>query len=496
MRVTNTMMTNNALTNIGKNKEAYNDYLMQYTTQKKIQKPSDDPSIAVRTLKYRTNITDITQYVEKSTKDASGWLGATEKALKSVNTQYVTMSEYYTQGANGTLETNDRTSISAALKQYKEFIFEQQANQDYAGRYLFTGYRTDVPLLFSQDTTNLKYSIDQKFSSSDIKNFAYVSGGAEYVAGTSESGYASQAPEYKNTHKISLGYKNVDGSAISIKYTDTAGNEQTIAAADIVTKTQASDTSFNDHYNVPADKVYLVPETGELVLGSDVSTKLHSAKDISVTYEKTNFSKNEIRPEHYYNCRSTNLDSGVLKNYKNPEGQKIEYEVNFSQNLQVNTLAMDAFDTSVGRNIDEMLDTINSIDETEAALTQVKKQIADGSYTGTKEAMEQLQTQINNKLTLQKKMLESCFQTGITVVQNAQKTLNVAVADEGARSNRLNLTINKLKEQKTDFDQALSDTEDADLGTAYVKYNEADLLYQASLSATSKVLGKSLLDFI
>ena len=154
MRVTNTMMTNNALTNIGKNKEAYNDYLMQYTTQKKIQKPSDDPSIAVRTLKYRTNITDITQYVEKSTKDASGWLGATEKALKSVNTQYVTMSEYYTQGANGTLETNDRTSISAALKQYKEFIFEQQANQDYAGRYLFTGYRTDVPLLFSQDTTN------------------------------------------------------------------------------------------------------------------------------------------------------------------------------------------------------------------------------------------------------------------------------------------------------------------------------------------------------
>ena len=51
MRITNTMMRNNSLLNMQKNKAAYNKYLEQYNTQKKISRPSDDPTIAVRALK-------------------------------------------------------------------------------------------------------------------------------------------------------------------------------------------------------------------------------------------------------------------------------------------------------------------------------------------------------------------------------------------------------------------------------------------------------------
>ena len=47
-----------------KNKVAYDKYLQQYTTQKKIQRPSDDPTIAVRALKYRTTISEIDQYLK------------------------------------------------------------------------------------------------------------------------------------------------------------------------------------------------------------------------------------------------------------------------------------------------------------------------------------------------------------------------------------------------------------------------------------------------
>ena len=45
MRVTNTMMRNNSMLNMQKNKVAYNKYLTQYNTQKKIQRPSDDPTM-------------------------------------------------------------------------------------------------------------------------------------------------------------------------------------------------------------------------------------------------------------------------------------------------------------------------------------------------------------------------------------------------------------------------------------------------------------------
>ena len=53
-----------------KNKVAYDKYLQQYTTQKKIQRPSDDPTIAVRALKYRTTISEIDQYL-KNIEDAT-----------------------------------------------------------------------------------------------------------------------------------------------------------------------------------------------------------------------------------------------------------------------------------------------------------------------------------------------------------------------------------------------------------------------------------------
>ena len=84
MRVTNTMMRNNSLLNMQKNKEAYNDYLMQYNTQKKIQRPSDNPTIAVRALKYRTTLVEIDQYLT-NIKDATSWMDATETALRDVD---------------------------------------------------------------------------------------------------------------------------------------------------------------------------------------------------------------------------------------------------------------------------------------------------------------------------------------------------------------------------------------------------------------------------
>ena len=72
----------------------------------------------------------------------------------------------------------------------------------------------------------------------------------------------------------------------------------------------------------------------------------------------------------------------------------------------------------------------------------------------------------------------------------------MALADHGSRYNRMSMTKSKLEQQQNDTKEAKSDNEDADLGEAYVNFSEADLLYQATLNATSKILGQSLLNFI
>ncbi len=70
MRITNKMMTNNVLHNINNNKNLLSTLENQYSTGKKIQKPSDDPIVAVRALKLRTNLAELSQYVEKNIPDA------------------------------------------------------------------------------------------------------------------------------------------------------------------------------------------------------------------------------------------------------------------------------------------------------------------------------------------------------------------------------------------------------------------------------------------
>ena len=60
----------------------------------------------------------------------------------------------------------------------------------------------------------------------------------------------------------------------------------------------------------------------------------------------------------------------------------------------------------------------------------------------------------------------------------------------------MTMTQEGLKTQENDTKDAKSENEDIDIGEAYVYFNEANLLYQATLSATSKILGESLLNFL
>ena len=97
---------------------------------------------------------------------------------------------------------------------------------------------------------------------------------------------------------------------------------------------------------------------------------------------------------------------------------------------------------------------------------------------------------------LKKDIMQKAFSKGITVSNEEQDRVNVAVADLGSRYVRLELTENRLSTQKVDFEDLLSKNEDVDMVETVIKYNAAETIYNASLSAVSKVVQKSLLDFL
>lgn len=501
MRITNTMMRNNSLLNMQKNKAAYNKYLNQYNTQKKISRPSDDPTIAVRALKYRSTLVEIKQY-ESNISDATSWMDQTETYMKNINGRLDEMISYCTQAATGTYNADDRKDIVTQLKQFSEYIYEQNANADYAGRYLFTGYRTDVPMIFGQAQNNVTYTIKENLEINDISKYQYVYGQAEYDENKEASDYAKMASKYQTTHRIQVSYDNCDAAGgMTLSYKDKDGNSQTVTVTtkSVVAKNDTTGTDkYNEHLNAGENDVYFVPETGEIVLGDAIYDSIRAGSDLQVTYQKTEFEANDIRPEHYFSCSALDKGTGETINYTTAGKQTINYQINFSQTLTVNTEGCNAISMSVGRKIEEIINTCNDYDVMEANLTAVEKRIADCDENETEKlaSLKELKEQITTQIALQKTVLQNALGTGITTCQNAQDELNVALADHGSRYKRMQMTNEGLETQENDTKDAKSENEDIDIGEAYVYFNEANLLYQATLSATSKILGESLLNFI
>ena len=77
MRITNRIMQRNNLSNINTNKTYQDRLSTQMSSQKKINRPSDDPVVAIRALRLRSNVTEISQYYSKNIPDAESWLKVT-----------------------------------------------------------------------------------------------------------------------------------------------------------------------------------------------------------------------------------------------------------------------------------------------------------------------------------------------------------------------------------------------------------------------------------
>lgn len=498
MRITNTMMRNNSLLNMQKNKAAYNKYLNQYNTQKKISRPSDDPTIAVRALKYRSNLVEIKQY-ESNIEDATSWMDQTETYLKNINGRLDEMITYCTQAATGTYNANDRKDIVAQLKQYAEYIYEQNANADYAGRYIFTGYRTDVPMIFGTAQNNVTYTINENIDINDISRYQYVYGQAQYDDGKTAEDYAGMASQYLATHRAQVSYDACDAENMTMTYKDANGDVQTVTVTtkQVVSKNTGTEV-YNEHLNPGKDEVYFVPETGEIVFGDDIYDKIRAGSDLQVTYKKSEFEANDIRPEHYFSCSALDQGTNETINYTTAGKQSINYQINFSQTLTVNTEGCNSISMAVGRKIEEIINACNDYDVMEANMTAVEKRISDCDENDTKTlaSLNELKNQISTEIALQKTVLQKALGSGITTCQGAQDKLNISLADHGSRYKRMTMTEEGLKTQENDTKDAKSENEDIDIGQAYVYFNEANLLYQATLSATSKILGESLLNFL
>lgn len=145
MRITNNMLINNMLVNLNTNLNRVSNYQRQLSTGKKISLPSDDPIIASKALKLRTDVAEIEQY-QRNVDDATSWMEITETTLGQIKEVLQRARELTVKAANGTNTEEDMSKIKAEIEQLKTQMVHL-ANTTYSGRYIFSGFKTDKALL-------------------------------------------------------------------------------------------------------------------------------------------------------------------------------------------------------------------------------------------------------------------------------------------------------------------------------------------------------------
>lgn len=84
MRVTQSMLTNNNMKYISNSYKDLQRLSDQITTGKKITRPSDDPVIAMKGMRYRTQVSEIKQY-QRNLNEGYNWMENADTALDSSN---------------------------------------------------------------------------------------------------------------------------------------------------------------------------------------------------------------------------------------------------------------------------------------------------------------------------------------------------------------------------------------------------------------------------
>jgi flagellar hook-associated protein 3 FlgL len=245
MRVTQSMLTNNNLKYISNSYKDLQRLSDQITTGKKITKPSDDPVVAMKGMRYRTQVSEIKQY-QRNLNEGYNWMENADTALDSANQILQKIRELTVQASNDTYDETARKNIVDEITTLQEQLVTL-AETKVGDKYIFNGTDTaSSPMNLNQ--------IDMEFEGFQ----AGLSNGSinpsEYVIN-----YQGNKYTYDSTDNM---FKNKNGSSIEID-----GNTGEI------TYIYQEELPYKDGETVAAEKKI---DSGSIVISKDTAVSTNS----------------------------------------------------------------------------------------------------------------------------------------------------------------------------------------------------------------------------
>ncbi|WP_419787607.1 flagellar hook-associated protein FlgL [Pseudodesulfovibrio sp.] len=554
MRVTQQMLFNRYVSNMNKSLTSLIDLNTKAQTQKRVNRPSDDPTGMTRILGHRDTIRSLSQYKE-NIATAKGWISSQDEALLQASTLMTKAKELAEQAATGTMDADNRKQVSFELRS----IFEQMiglANTEFEGKSIFAGHKVDgnayeqVMWLTTNDDrfAATDFSIQGSSSSTVLVQFYDQSGGTA-VGGDMNLSDANLRARYSSdggetwTDGATLvpngsgGYAlNMDGAGSNVIF----DSDATVKVNDPTDKNNSEGTwlwvrptarYIGDDRDLPPsvdplDPNYQVTATASgafahnnVTIRIDNDTAVAMNEDIEYSYSLDGginwVTGNVAQADTTSNAAVLSVpNGGVLNLVSNgtnqlqpgaqfvvhPRSADIKLDISGDEQITINNVGKGIFG-GIYTDPDSVLAAKGSSIPVGSANTE-RVFASNGapkmavSIEGQDEKTKNLFEVLGNLVAFTETNNQTGVQQCLADLARAQEQVLNNAAEVGGRENQLTIGSTILDGLQLNEKTLLSSIEDADVSELMTDLAQQQLVYQAVLQSTSTIMQLNLSKFI
>lgn len=157
VRITQSMQIARTLLDQNLNMERMNEYSNNMSSRTTLHRPSDDPIKVARAMRLITEL-KVNETYKYDLQSAESWTSKTDVSLNTLSDILKRIRELSVQAASGEKTDEDKRKIQSEIKELKESAI-QIGNDDYMGRYQFSGHKTNTKFLTKDGKYNKELNL-------------------------------------------------------------------------------------------------------------------------------------------------------------------------------------------------------------------------------------------------------------------------------------------------------------------------------------------------
>lgn len=510
MRVTQRTMYSNFIGGMQSTLGAYMESNLQGGSQKKINRPSDDPAGMALVLNTRNSIDGIKQY-QRNADTAAGWLGLADETLSNqVSELMIDIKALAEQATKPDLTPENRKQIALQLREHFGTLLNL-SNTEFEGKSIFAGHKYDSDafsevLTVDTDDANLKgvpFEVTGKAKYTQMIEFTQ---GGTVGVDPIDYRWSPDGGETWKTGTITPPATSMteDGITVNLPLTDAAGNPTVITAKNpdegsgskngTVLRVRPSAVYLGDDKDMPPTTKIMggPPGMGATVQGSfdkDTFVRFDNTTDLATpgATVKYSYSKDNGATWITAEAQVPNPATGGIR-LPVPGGF-----VDASTTAPDTTIAAGT-QVIIHPNRSELGYEI--MDNTYVTVNSTGKEVFGGMYNGKPvpggNAFEAVGRLLGYVETNNSDGIAACLDE----IKAAQENIVTEATRISGLENRVTMAQDILSYQKLDRQQRLSYTEDVNLSELLTRLSQQQMAYNTVLKSSSMIMQLNLTKFV